>query len=292
MKIAVVGGLTIDLHEDIKLIGGPPWYAGIAVASTGNKVSAFSAVGEDYPQSFLDMMVEVGIDISSVVRMGGYRSFVLRHVYSEAGRRSVLVSEGPSIPTETLEGLDADIAVLSTNHREAGYVHLKMMRSNSDMVSLDVQGFLREVDEFGNIRLVGKDLSSMFKLADVIHCSDDEAVALADEKNLIDAVSKIGSKVPGILLVGSRSALFVVESRVLHCLQPLDVVRSVDTTGAGDMLMTFFTLLWNSGFSPVEAAASALNHVQEALKKPPPVRLVQFQPRHAAEARLVWSRRL
>lgn len=292
MKTAVVGGLTIDLHGDTKLIGGPPWYAGIAVASTGNKVSAFSAIGEDYPQSFLNMMVEVGIDISSVVRMSGYGSFVLRHVYSEAGRRSVLVSEGPSIPTETLEDLDADIAILSTNHREAGYAHLKIMRLKSGKVSLDVQGFLREVDELGNVRLVGKDLLTMFELADVVHCSDDEAVALAGEKELIEAVSKIGRKVPGILLVGSRSALFVVESGLLHCLKPLEVVGSVDTTGAGDMLTAFFMLFWNSGLSPLEAAASAMNRVHEALKQPPPLRLVKSQPSHAAEVRVVWSRRL
>ncbi|MCS7109848.1 MAG: PfkB family carbohydrate kinase [Candidatus Caldarchaeum sp.] len=290
MKTAVVGGLTIDLFGDEQVVGGPAWYAGTAAASTGLAVSVFSAVGEDYPERFIATMKQLGIDVSSVIRIAGASSSVFRHQYTATGRKSRLLSQGPTIPVKLLESLDTDIALLSPVFKEADEQHLKLIKNRAGMTALDLQGLIRDADESGNIRLVHRDVSRFLQLADVVHCSDEEALVLAGVKDLVEAVANIGRQVGGIFMVGSRKGLFLVEKNFLTFFEEASSRDVVDATGAGDMLTAFFISFVSRGYSAEDAAASALGLLRHALENPPPYRVTQCPPAPVIPARVAWSR--
>ncbi|MDW8062638.1 MAG: PfkB family carbohydrate kinase [Candidatus Caldarchaeum sp.] len=290
--MAVVGGLTVDLFGDEQVVGGPAWYAGTAAVSRKLFVSVFSAVGDDYPEKFITTMRQLGIDVRSVVRISGARSSTFRHQYTATGRKSILLSQGPIIPVKLLEGLEADVALLSPVFKEADVQHLKLIKERAGMTALDLQGFIRDADEKGNIRLVRRDVSNLLEIADVIHCSDEEVLALAGVKDLVEAVANIGRKVRGVFLVGSRHGLYLVERNILKFFEEVTDQEAVEATGAGDMLTAFFISFVVQGYSAEDAAGSALGLLRQALKNPPPHRVTTRLPAPDIPARAAWSRPL
>lgn len=292
MKIAIVGGLTIDLFDYGRVIGGPPWYTGTAVASMGCDAAVYSAVGEDFPEEFFEFMREAGIDVGSIVKVMGNHTYVFQHIYVGGGRKSVLIKIGPKIPHTILEDMDAQAGLLSPVYKEVDETHLMLLRRNVERTALDVQGFLRETDVRGNIRLVCRDLSKVFSSSDVVHCSDEEALVLAGEDNVVDAVVKVGRKISGVLLVGSKNGIYLVENGVLCFLETSVCREVVDLTGVGDMLTGFFLVYWLGGLRTDEAAASALSRLMQALESPPPRRFIQTMPSRMVHVRKAWTRSL
>ncbi|MEM0440318.1 MAG: PfkB family carbohydrate kinase [Candidatus Caldarchaeum sp.] len=290
MKFGVVGALTIDVYGDKIFLGGPPWFAGGAAASIHHSVNVYSAVGElDFPQSFYDQLVKARVNISKIVKVPDSFSYTFQHNYTQKTRRSKLIRMGPRIPEDSLADIDVDSLLLSPVYREAGENHFKILRNSSSHLALDIQGFLREADDSGNVFLVSKELGHLLKSADVIHCSDEEAVVLSGEADPLQAVKKIARAAPGVVLVGSRTGLLAAHRGMVSFFSINLEHSDVDPTGAGDMLTALLVAFVREADSATEATVSALAHLVELLRRPRESRFIQPVHPRPELVHLLWT---
>nr|BAJ49732.1 conserved hypothetical protein [Candidatus Caldarchaeum subterraneum] len=288
--LAIVGGLTIDILNQRNYIGGPPWYAGTAAASLSHEVSVCSAVGNDFPENFITLMQKRGLNISRVVKIGSARTYTFEHRYIRGERVSRITVEGPRIPVDILRDIDAETALLSPVYREADEEHLRLLRKNVSMLAADLQGFIRKIDHQGRVRLQSRDVSEILETVDVLHCSDEEAIAVTGEDDVVSATRVFGLGTEAVVLVGSADGLYIAHRGSLSLLRL--PVSGHDLTGAGDMLTGFFLTLYTDGVNPFEAAAHALQHLSTALLNPPPDRVKPPPRQPPLKVEHVWTRRI
>ncbi|MEM1946207.1 MAG: PfkB family carbohydrate kinase [Candidatus Caldarchaeum sp.] len=291
MKVGVVGALTIDITlEDGRMIGGPPWYAGNAIHALGGDAMLYSAVGEDFPEDFLRKLETTGLDTSHIIRVKDAKTYSFKPFFKKGLRLLKLVSEGPPLPVYVLEDFDAEAAIVSPVFKEVGVNHVKQLRSRTQVLSVDLQGFLRQVDSDGLIFLRAFAANDLLRQADVIHCSGEEAVALTGCGNVLDAamtLSKLGVKT---CLIGVENGLVLIDERDISSIEVVKPVAASDATGAGDILTGSFTVLLSAGMSAMDAAVRALEVVARSLVNPPPERVPVNLEVTGRLCRVAWRR--
>ncbi|MEM4380818.1 MAG: PfkB family carbohydrate kinase [Candidatus Caldarchaeum sp.] len=290
MKLSVVGALTVDLIGSKPVVGGPPWYAGLAAHTCGATVSLISAVGEDFPEYFLEKIVEAGLDTSGVRIVEGARTYSFKPVFTEYGRRLKLVSLGPRISLEQLEELDADAVILSPVFRELELEHLEIVRRRVGHLTVDLQGFLREAGDVGEIYLNPLKDTSILKHAEVVHCSEEEALAISKKNNPYEALRYMNQHGVEKCLVGVENGLYVMNGDSVIFIQVVAPQSVEDTTGAGDVLTGAFTALACQGSSTEESAVRALELVRQSLNHPPPFRVPERITQSKPLCRVVWRK--
>ncbi|MEM4280924.1 MAG: PfkB family carbohydrate kinase [Candidatus Caldarchaeum sp.] len=286
-----MGGLTIDItHGKTRIIGGPPWYAGTAVHASKAYAMLYSAVGGDFPADFLKKLAEAGLDASNVIKVEDASTYVFEPVFKDGARVLRLVSQGPPLPQHILENVDTEAVIVSPVFKEVGKEHVMQLRSRTEVLSVDLQGFLRQLDNNGYIFLRGLPLDEIFREADVIHCSAEEAVALTGRENVLDAataLAKLGAK---ICLVGFEDGLLLTGPHILSLIEVVEPVITNETTGAGDILTGAFTTLFAAGTPPEEAGVKALEAVARSLMNPPPERVPKNLELTGQLCRVAWRK--
>ncbi|MEM2237108.1 MAG: PfkB family carbohydrate kinase [Candidatus Caldarchaeum sp.] len=293
MRVAVVGALTIDItHGKTCIIGGPPWYAGTAVHALRADAVLYSAVGGDFPDDFMLKLAEAGLDTSNVIKVEDASSYVFEPVFKDGVRVLRLVSQGPPLPQNILENVDTEAVIVSPVFKEVGKEHVMQLRSRTEVLSVDLQGFLRQRDSNDYIFLRGLTLTEIFRVADVIHCSAEEAVALTGRENVLDAASALAKLGAKNCLVGFTDGLLLTDSRSLSLIEVVEPVITDEGTGAGDILTGAFTTLSAAGTPPEEAGVKALEVVARSLKNPPPDRVPKDLELTGKLCRVVWRKSL
>jgi len=288
VEVAVVGALTIDyLNSNNPVPGGPPVYAGLAAASLDVKVKSFTAVGYDFPPSFIERLSGLGIELH-IVRQHDRRSYQFKAVFKAGERMLSLISEGPEIPLQALEEIDTDAVIASPVFREIGFAHLSLLRNKTDMLVVDLQGFLRSVKNDGLVVLKPPASTEIISIADVLHCSEEEAVILTGRKRASEISGELRRLGVRTALVGFAEGLLVVSERGSVFLKAQNNYVPAETTGAGDMLTGAFTALLLKGLSAEEAAAKALGYVHFWLRVPPPYRAASPPPGLPTDVQVVW----
>jgi len=290
VEVVIVGALTLDYLGDLSspVLGGPPVYAGQAATALGVNVKAYTAVGEDFPKTLIKELADLGIDLSAT-HVLGKPSYRFKAVFKDGKRMLSLISEGPEIPLQSLEDVRADAVIASPVFREIGVKHLSLLRERTEVLVVDVQGFLRNVGENGLVGLRKPAFEEIASLADVLHCSEEEAAVLTGfngPAEVSEALRRHGARTS---LVGYVEGLLVVTEGNYMFLSVQNTHTPIDTTGAGDMLTGAFTALLMKGFSVEEAAAKALGYLSLWLRNPPPFRASSHsQP--VPEVKVVWKK--
>ncbi len=290
MEVAIVGALTLDYLGDLSspVLGGPPVYAGQAANALGVHVKAYTAVGEDFPKTLIKGLADLGIDLSATHVMGK-PSYRFKAVFKDGKRMLSMISEGPEIPLQVLKDIGADAVIASPVFREVGVGHLSLLRERTEVLVVDLQGFLRNVSENGIVSLKKPAFKEIAFLADVLHCSEEEAAVLTGfdgPAEVAEALRGLGARTS---LVGYVEGLLVVTGGNYMFLSVQNTYTPVDTTGAGDMLTGAFTALLMKGYSVEEAAAKALGYLSLWLRNPPPFRAASpSQP--VPEVKVVWRK--
>lgn len=237
--IAVLGNITIDEVESegysYTAPGGVPVHAGLSITALGKKPVAFSNVGYDFPDTFVEMLREWGIGLAGLRRhldapttrflirvTGGARSMRL------IGRCRELALEGP---------LDEYEAVyLGPVEAELGYGLIRMITSAHDMVLLDPQGLIRLFGRDGEVSYGGVLEIDELRGLRILRLSDEEASSLGFD-NPREAAAGLSRKLRCITLVSSAShGTFLCEYPMLYHLPAIAGLKVRDSTGAGDVL--------------------------------------------------------
>lgn len=251
MEIVVVGHLSRDLivtpEKSQEALGGSTAYAMLAPAIGAFGSGIVSKVGEDFEEDYLRILNASGLNLSGLITEGSKSTrFVNRYDANGNRLQSVDAIAPPIRPSD-----------LSDDHLEATIIHfspltaneidiecIRLSKSSGALTSLDVQGYLRSVnDDRQVVSRIWDERDKILGLVDVVKFHESELLAAFKVKSELAAASYVLTLGPRIVLVTRDCRGSVIYTRNSQIEIPLVMARSqVDTTGCGDTYSIGFLL--------------------------------------------------
>lgn len=234
MSVLVVGTVAFDSIEAPsgsveRVLGGSASYFALG-ASFFAPVRIVGVIGEDFPQDYLDLFTQRGVDIEGIKRERG-ETFHWRGRYHE----DINVRDTIELHLNVLAGFEPQ---LPENYRDAEYVFL----GNIDPVmQLEVLNQIRHMklvicDTMDYwIRESPEELKKVLQRIEMLVINDSEARLLSGYSNIVQAARAILRMGPKMILIkrGEYGVLQFSDSSVFATpAYPLEEV--FDPTGAGD----------------------------------------------------------
>jgi sugar/nucleoside kinase (ribokinase family) len=234
MSIVVVGTVAFDSIETPfgsaeRILGGSASYFALG-ASFFTPVRIVGVIGQDFPQEYIELLTQRGIDLEGLKKERG-ETFHWRGRYHE----DINVRDTVELHLNVLSGF---IPRLPDAYRDAKYLFL----GNIDPVmQLEVLNQIRRVklvacDTMDHwIRESGAELRKVLGRIETLVINDSEAKLLSGYNNIVRAARAIMKMGPKVVLIkrGEYGVLQFSESAVFATpAYPLEEV--FDPTGAGD----------------------------------------------------------
>ena len=236
-KLVIVGTLAFDAIETPfgktdKILGGAATFIGLAASQFHVDASIVSIVGGDFPQEYLDLLSNKGIDVSGVeIVKEGKTFFWSGRYHNDMNSRDTLVTElnvlenfNPIVPENYK---DAEVVMIGNLHPVTQLSVIEQMEVKPKLVILDTMNFWMDnaLD----------DLHKVIKKIDVITINDEEARQLTGEYSLVVAARKIHDMGPKYVVIkkGEHGALLFNDDNVFYA-PALPLEEVFDPTGAGD----------------------------------------------------------
>lgn len=235
MSLLVTGSLGIDTvetpHGAVEdVLGGSAVYFAVA-ASHFAAVRLVGVVGEDFPDSFSNLMKEAGIDLAGLEVRQGSKTFRWSGKYSDdmndrdtlSVQLNVLEEKGPTVPAAYA---DSEILFLANTH-PALQREMRRQVKNPRLTVCDTMDLW--------IDSAKDDLLETLKVVDGLIINDGEARQLTGKNSNIEAAKALLHLGPRFAVVkkGEHGAILVTAQgvSVIPAFPTMDVV---DPTGAGD----------------------------------------------------------
>ena len=260
--LVTVSHFTIDLINSPKIttpkptLGGPPTYVSVAARKLDAKVSAISKVGDDFSSKYIAWLNANGVDLSGLKRIkdASTTRFILK--YTNWKRQLQLKSRAPPILLEEVtDYLQAKVIHIAPVANEISRNIVDKLRTLTNVLSLDPQGFVREFDTEGNIHLKRWDNQQVLEQIDLYKSSSNEirmVTGLADLHLAMEKIHGYGAKIV-IVTMGMKGSKLLFEGKLydIPACKP-KIIR--DPTGAGDAFIGAFLAEYVKGKDPVWCA--------------------------------------
>jgi len=246
--LVTVGHFAIDLISLPRLVapkhalGGPPTYVSLAAKKLGARVSVISKVGEDFPEEYFTWLESNSVDLSGLkmVESAFTTRFTLK--YKDDERQLHLKSQAPPISLKDISNsLQARIIHVAPIINEVSYDAIGELRTMTDALSLDPQGFVREFDQKGKGRLKRWEDTRVLELIDLYKSSLNEikmVTGLADLKLAMKRIQSYGTRIV-VVTRGKEGSTLLFEGTFYEV--PACKPRVIrDFTGAGDAYIGAF----------------------------------------------------
>lgn len=236
-KLLIVGTVAFDAIETPfgktdKILGGAATYIGLSASFFNVKSAIVSVVGEDFPQEYINMLNNKGIDTTAIeVVPGGKTFFWSGRYHNDLNSRdtldtqlNVLADFQPKVPANFT---DADVVMLGNLHPIVQTSVLNQLTATPKLVVLDTMNFWMDC--------ALPELMDVIKRVDVITINDEEARQLSGEYSLVKAAAKIHTMGPKYVVIkkGEHGALLFHDKNVFFA-PALPLEEVFDPTGAGD----------------------------------------------------------
>lgn len=236
-KLLIVGTVAFDAIETPfgktdKILGGAGTYIGLSAAFFNLQSAIVSVVGDDFPQEYLDLLIERNIDISGLEVVNGGKTFFWSGRYhNDLNSRdtldtqlNVLADFQPKVPENYK---NVDVVMLGNLHPIVQSSVLDQLESKPKLVVLDTMNFWMDC--------ALPELLDVIKRVDVITINDEEARQLSGEYSLVKAAAKIHAMGPEFVVIkkGEHGALLFHGNQVFFA-PALPLEEVFDPTGAGD----------------------------------------------------------
>lgn len=237
MSLLVTGTVAFDAIETPfgkteKIIGGAATYVSLAASYFTKNLSLIGVVGDDFPQSYLDLLETKGINTTGIQIKEGEKSFFWSGRYfNDMNSRETLITElnvlanfDPIVP----EGLESpDYLMLGNLAPIVQSTLIGRLKKKPKLIVMDTMNFWMDI--------ALEDLKHTLTMVDVLTINDEEARQLSGEYSLKKAARKIRAMGPKYLIIkkGEHGALLFYEEQVFFA--PAMLLEDVfDPTGAGD----------------------------------------------------------
>ena len=236
-KLVIVGAVAFDAIETPfgktdKILGGPATFIGLAASQFEVDSAIVSIVGGDFPNEYLDMFKNRGIDISSLeVVQNGKTFFWSGKYHNDMNTRDTLATElnvladfNPVVPEKYK---NSKVLMLGNLQPSVQSSVIEQMNKKPDLVILDTMNFWMDT--------ALEDLKKVIRKVDVITINDEEARQLTSEYSLVIAAKKIMEMGPKYVVIkkGEHGALLFFENEIFYA-PALPLKEVFDPTGAGD----------------------------------------------------------
>ncbi|GGB84563.1 sugar kinase [Flavobacterium suaedae] len=236
-KLLIVGTVAFDAIETPfgktdKILGGAGTYIGLSASFFKLNQAIVSVVGEDFPQEYIDLLTDRGINIDGLeVVEGGKTFFWSGRYHNDLNSRdtldtqlNVLADFKPVVPQDYK---NADVVLLGNLHPMVQISVLDQMEEKPKLVVLDTMNFWMDC--------ALPELKEVIKRVDVITINDEEARQLSGEYSLVKAAAKIREMGPEYVVIkkGEHGALLFHDRQVFFA-PALPLEEVFDPTGAGD----------------------------------------------------------
>ncbi len=237
MSLLVVGTVAFDAIETPfgktdKIVGGAASYISLAASYFYRNIHLVSVVGDDFPQSFLNTLTRVGVDLQGLQIKKGEKSFFWAGKYhNDLNSRdtletqlNVLATFDPVVPDNCKS---PDFLMLGNLTPEVQQKVIKQLTAKPKLIVLDTMNFWMDI--------AMDELKKTIAMIDVLTINDSEARQLSGEYSLVKAAQKILKMGPKTLVIkkGEHGALLFNKDEVFFApALPLEDVY--DPTGAGD----------------------------------------------------------
>jgi sugar/nucleoside kinase (ribokinase family) len=235
-KLVVVGTVAFDAIETPfgktdKILGGAATFIGLSASHFDTEVGLVSVVGGDFPQEYLDMLKNRGMNIDGIeVVKEGKTFFWSGKYHNDMNTRDTLVTElnvladfNPVVP-EAFK--DAEVVMLGNLHPA---VQLGVIEQTpaAKLIVLDTMNFWMD----SALEM----LHQVIAKVDVITINDEEARQLSGEYSLVAAARKIHAMGPKYVVIkkGEHGALLFHGDDIFFA-PALPLEEVFDPTGAGD----------------------------------------------------------
>jgi len=263
-KLLIVGTMAFDAIETPfgktgRILGGAGTFIGLAASQFKVDSAIVSVVGDDFPQSYMDILKNKDIDLSGVEVVKGGKTFFWEGKYhNDLNSRDTLATElntladfNPVVPSNYA---DADIVMLGNLHPNIQLSVINQMEKRPKLIVLDTMNFWMDNtwDEL---------MAVIFKI-DVITINDEEARQLTNEYSLVKAAAKIQEMGPKYVVIkkGEHGALLFHKDNIFFA-PALPLEEVFDPTGAGDTFAGGFAgYLTEAGNISFESMKNAIIH--------------------------------
>ena len=237
MSLLVVGTVAFDAIETPfgktdKIVGGAASYISLAASYFTNGIGLVSVVGDDFPDSFKNLLSSKEINLLGLQVKQGQKSFFWSGKYhTDLNQRdtldtqlNVLADFDPVVPVEYRH---SDFLMLGNLMPSLQKKVILQMRERPKLIVMDTMNFWMEI--------AMDDLLDTLKMVDVLTINDSEARQLANEYSLVKAAQKILTMGPKVLVIkkGEHGALLFNKEQVFFA-PALPLEEVFDPTGAGD----------------------------------------------------------
>ncbi len=234
-NVLIVGSIGLDnlktpYGERENILGGSISFASIA-ARIFSPASIIGVVGEDFPQHYIDLFEEKGIDLSGLeTRQGG--------TFRWCGEYCGDMNEAITLDTQLNSFANFD-PVLSQKHRDTDFLFLGNIHPDLQLKVLEQMNSPRFVmcDTMNLwINTTSEQLKEVISNVNLFLVNDKEAKMLSGEENLILAARKILELGPEYLIIkkGEHGSMLFSKDGEMFILPAFPLCDVVDPTGAGD----------------------------------------------------------
>ncbi|MEN8815273.1 MAG: PfkB family carbohydrate kinase [Nonlabens sp.] len=235
-KLVVVGTVAFDAIETPfgktdKILGGAATFIGLSASHFNTEVGLVSVVGGDFPQEYLDMLTNRGMNIEGIEVVKDGKTFYWSGKYhNDMNTRDTLATElnvladfNPVVP-ESFK--DAEVVMLGNLH-PAVQLGVIEQTPKAKLIVLDTMNFW--MDSALDM------LHQVIAKVDVITINDEEARQLSGEYSLVAAARKIHEMGPKYVVIkkGEHGALLFHNGDIFFA-PALPLEEVFDPTGAGD----------------------------------------------------------
>ena len=236
-KVIVVGTLAFDTIETPygkvdRVIGGSAPFASLAAKTKNVECAVVSIVGNDFPKSYLDLLISKGIDISEVqIEKDGKSFFWSGKYHDNMNRRdtletqvNVLANFDPKIPKNYT---NLDILVLGNLDPKVQFSVISQFEKRPKFTMLDTMNFWMDNTLDNLLKIISK--------VDLICINDEEVIQLSGCKDYKNGIKKILTMGPKYLIMKKGEYGSTLYSDKLEFFCPsFKVKKVIDPTGAGD----------------------------------------------------------
>ena len=237
MSLVTVGSVAFDAIETPfgktdKIIGGAGTFIALSSSFYAKDQKIVSVVGDDFPQSMLDVLAAKGIDLSGLqVKKGEKTFFWSGRYHNDMNSRDTLATElnvlehfDPIIPA-SYQG--AEYLMLGNLSPQVQRTVIERLEKRPKLIAMDTMNFWMDI--------AMDELKKTLALVDVLIINDEEARQLSGEYSLKKASKVIRAMGPTYLIIkkGEHGALLFHGDNIFFApALPLEDV--FDPTGAGD----------------------------------------------------------
>jgi len=243
-KLLIVGTMAFDAIETPfgktgKILGGAGTFIGLAASQFKIDSAIVSVVGDDFPQSYMDILKNRNIGLSGVEVVKGGKTFFWKGKYhNDLNSRDTLATELNTLadfdPVVPKDYTDADIVMLGNLHPNIQLSVINQMEKRPKLIVLDTMNFWMDN--------TWDELMTVISKIDVITINDEEARQMTNEYSLVKAAAKIQQMGPKYVVIkkGEHGALLFHKDNIFFA-PALPLEEVFDPTGAGDTFAGGFT---------------------------------------------------